>query len=99
VHWEHPSKNKLLFLRIAVLRNRRGTHRLFDPAQRGCRRVEVNWNLGPGEDAANLSIAWREIGGPPLLLRRTADMASASFAISSHKSSLSSLRATTPEPR
>jgi hypothetical protein len=27
-------------------------------------RVEVNWNRGPGEDAANLSIAWREIGGP-----------------------------------
>lgn len=27
-------------------------------------RVEVNWNHGPGEDAANLSIAWREIGGP-----------------------------------
>jgi two-component sensor histidine kinase len=26
-------------------------------------RVEVNWNRGPGEDAANLSIAWREIGG------------------------------------
>src|SRR6516225_4815931 len=23
-------------------------------------RVEVNWNHGPGEDAANLSIAWRE---------------------------------------
>src|SRR5215468_1186066 len=27
-------------------------------------RVEVNWNHGPGEDAANLSITWREIGGP-----------------------------------
>jgi len=27
-------------------------------------RVEVNWNHGPGEGAANLSIAWREIGGP-----------------------------------
>jgi PAS domain S-box-containing protein len=27
-------------------------------------RVEVNWNCGPSEDAANLSIAWREIGGP-----------------------------------
>ena len=27
-------------------------------------RVEVNWNRGPGEDAANLSIEWREIGGP-----------------------------------
>jgi PAS domain S-box-containing protein len=27
-------------------------------------RVEVNWNRGPGEDAANLSITWREIGGP-----------------------------------
>jgi two-component sensor histidine kinase/integral membrane sensor domain MASE1 len=27
-------------------------------------RVEVSWNRGPGEDAANLSIAWREIGGP-----------------------------------
>ena len=27
-------------------------------------RVEVNWNRGPGEDAANLSIAWREVGGP-----------------------------------
>ena len=27
-------------------------------------RVEVNWNHGPGEDAANVSIAWREIGGP-----------------------------------
>ena len=26
-------------------------------------RVEVNWNSGLGEDAANLSIAWREIGG------------------------------------
>ncbi len=27
-------------------------------------RVEVSWNRGPGEDGANLSIAWREIGGP-----------------------------------
>jgi two-component sensor histidine kinase len=27
-------------------------------------RVEVNWNRGPGEDVANLSIEWREIGGP-----------------------------------
>src|SRR5262249_36704456 len=27
-------------------------------------RVEVNWNRGPGEDAATLSIAWREVGGP-----------------------------------
>jgi len=27
-------------------------------------RVEVNWDHGPGEDAAKLSIAWREIGGP-----------------------------------
>jgi two-component sensor histidine kinase len=27
-------------------------------------RVEVSWNRGPGEDAANLSIEWREIGGP-----------------------------------
>jgi PAS domain S-box-containing protein len=27
-------------------------------------RVEVNWNRRPSEDAANLSIAWREIGGP-----------------------------------
>ena len=32
-------------------------------------RVEVNWNRGPSEDAANLSIAWRHqlvqhIGGP-----------------------------------
>jgi two-component sensor histidine kinase len=27
-------------------------------------RVEVTWNRGPGEDAANLSVAWREIGGP-----------------------------------
>jgi two-component sensor histidine kinase len=27
-------------------------------------RVEVNWNRGPGEDAANLSLVWREIGGP-----------------------------------
>src|SRR5262249_44962586 len=27
-------------------------------------RVEVNWNRGPGENAANLSIAWREVGGP-----------------------------------
>jgi PAS domain S-box-containing protein len=27
-------------------------------------RVEVNWNRRPEEDAANLSIAWREVGGP-----------------------------------
>jgi PAS domain S-box-containing protein len=27
-------------------------------------RVEVNWDHGPREDAANLSIAWRELGGP-----------------------------------
>jgi len=27
-------------------------------------RVEVNWNRGLGQDAANLSIAWREVGGP-----------------------------------
>jgi PAS domain S-box-containing protein len=27
-------------------------------------RVEVNWDQGPSEDAANLSITWREIGGP-----------------------------------
>ena len=27
-------------------------------------RVEVNWNRGPGEDAASLSIDWREINGP-----------------------------------
>jgi PAS domain S-box-containing protein len=27
-------------------------------------RVEVSWSLGPREDAANLSIEWREIGGP-----------------------------------
>jgi PAS domain S-box-containing protein len=27
-------------------------------------RVEVNWHRGPGEGAANLSIEWREIGGP-----------------------------------
>jgi len=27
-------------------------------------RVEVNWNYGDGEDAASLSITWREIGGP-----------------------------------
>src|SRR5262249_545624 len=27
-------------------------------------RVEVNWNHGLGENAANLSIAWREVGGP-----------------------------------
>jgi two-component sensor histidine kinase len=26
--------------------------------------VEVNWNRVPDEDAANLSIEWREIGGP-----------------------------------
>ena len=27
-------------------------------------RVEVSWNREPGGDAANLSIDWREIGGP-----------------------------------
>jgi two-component sensor histidine kinase len=27
-------------------------------------RVDVNWNREPGEDAAHLSIAWREVGGP-----------------------------------
>ena len=27
-------------------------------------RVEVNWNRGLGEDPANLSIGWREVGGP-----------------------------------
>ena len=27
-------------------------------------RVEVNWSRGPGKDVANLSIEWREIGGP-----------------------------------
>jgi two-component sensor histidine kinase len=27
-------------------------------------RVEVNWNRGPGEDAANLLMPWHEIGGP-----------------------------------
>lgn len=27
-------------------------------------RVEVSWSLGSGEDAATLSLAWREIGGP-----------------------------------
>jgi two-component sensor histidine kinase/integral membrane sensor domain MASE1 len=27
-------------------------------------RVEVNWNRAPGEDGGNLSITWREIGGP-----------------------------------
>ena len=26
--------------------------------------VEVNWTCRPGENAANLSIAWREVGGP-----------------------------------
>jgi two-component sensor histidine kinase len=26
--------------------------------------VEVNWNRGADGDAANLSIVWREIGGP-----------------------------------
>src|SRR5262245_16737945 len=26
-------------------------------------RVEVNWNRGRGEDAANLSIQWREVAG------------------------------------
>jgi PAS domain S-box-containing protein len=29
-------------------------------------RVEVDWNRGLGEDAANLSIVWREIGGPTI---------------------------------
>ena len=27
-------------------------------------RVEANWHRGPHNDAANLSIVWREIGGP-----------------------------------
>ena len=27
-------------------------------------RVEVSWKRGSGEDAADLSIDWREIGGP-----------------------------------
>ena len=27
-------------------------------------RVEVGWDLGPHEDAAEVSIAWRELGGP-----------------------------------
>jgi two-component sensor histidine kinase/integral membrane sensor domain MASE1 len=27
-------------------------------------RVEVNWNRGPGENSASLSIVWREINGP-----------------------------------
>jgi PAS domain S-box-containing protein len=27
-------------------------------------RIEVNWTCRPGENAANLSIAWREVGGP-----------------------------------
>jgi two-component sensor histidine kinase len=27
-------------------------------------RVEVNWKRGPGEDAEDLSLEWREIGGP-----------------------------------
>jgi len=27
-------------------------------------RVEVDWSLAPGEDAANLCIEWSEIGGP-----------------------------------
>jgi two-component sensor histidine kinase len=27
-------------------------------------RVEVNWNRGADGDAADLSIVWREIGGP-----------------------------------
>src|SRR5262249_26138678 len=26
--------------------------------------VEVNWTRGPGENAATLSIAWREVGAP-----------------------------------
>ena len=50
-------------------------------------RVDVNWNREPGEDAAHLSIAWREVGGPAVAPRPTADTASASFAISSRKSS------------
>jgi len=29
-------------------------------------RVEVNWNRGPREETANLSIVWREIGGPAI---------------------------------
>jgi PAS domain S-box-containing protein len=29
-------------------------------------RVEVIWNRGPNEDATNLSIVWREIGGPAI---------------------------------
>jgi two-component sensor histidine kinase len=29
-------------------------------------RVEVNWNCGSSEHAANLSIVWREIGGPAI---------------------------------
>jgi PAS domain S-box-containing protein len=29
-------------------------------------RVEVGWTRGSGEDAASLSIAWREIGGPAI---------------------------------
>ncbi|HKF09291.1 MAG TPA: PAS domain-containing protein, partial [Xanthobacteraceae bacterium] len=30
-------------------------------------RVEVNWHRGPHNDAANLSIVWREIGGPTVV--------------------------------
>jgi PAS domain S-box-containing protein len=30
-------------------------------------RVEVSWNHETGEHAANLSIEWREMGGPPIL--------------------------------
>jgi two-component sensor histidine kinase len=29
-------------------------------------RVEVSWSCGPGEDAANVAIEWREVGGPPV---------------------------------
>jgi PAS domain S-box-containing protein len=29
-------------------------------------RVEVNWDHGPGKDAANLTIAWRELRGPAI---------------------------------
>jgi PAS domain S-box-containing protein len=29
-------------------------------------RVDVSWNRGPGEGAANLAIVWREIGGPAI---------------------------------
>jgi two-component sensor histidine kinase len=30
-------------------------------------QVEVSWNNEPREDAANLSIEWREIGGPAVI--------------------------------